>query len=333
MKRFLVAVLFVLLAATVGRAQAAATPGESPTIQGDVSLPNGNPAVNIRLELEAESAGGDNMYATTDSAGFYAFQGPGLGVGNNYILHCDVQGYESIRRLVMVTSLVTQENFVLVAVAASNPAESGGIVSVQQLKVPPKARAVFQKGILQMEHQQPAEAEAAFRKAIGLYPKFAAAYMCLGAVLADQRKFPEADEAIHQAVELDGKSSNTYAYLGYIYVRENHPKLARAAFRRSIGISSDNWFAQLEMGRLLYQEGDYKVALPYLTAAHQLHSQNPPVHLMLYNDLMQLNRKAQALAELDEIIARFPNTRLATRLRKLRPALAAAAAKDQAAHP
>lgn len=333
MRRFFVVAVLVLAATISLRAQSSGAPGQYTMIQGEVRWPNGNPAPNVTLQLQAESAGGNYMFATTDSAGYYAFEGPGVVTGNNYIIHCEVQGYEPVRRLVMVTGLVTQEDISLVRAASDKPEAGAPLISVQQLEVPSNARAVFQKGILQMEHHQSAEAEGNFKKAIRMYPKFAAAYMCLGAVLADQRKFTQADEAIHHALQLDPKSSNTYAYLGYIYMREDHSKLAREAFRHSIGISKTNWFAQLEMGRLFYQEGDYKDAYPYLVAAHQLHSQNPAVHLMLYNDLTRLGRKAAALAEMDEIIARFPNTHFAERLRKLRPALAAAVATHQPAHP
>jgi tetratricopeptide (TPR) repeat protein len=326
MVRSALIVVSVLLAAANLSAQSQSGPGQSPSIEGEVHWPNGRPATHIYLRLVAESSGMLFETASTDSAGFYMFRN--VGVGRNYFIRVDVDGYKPIRRLVMVTAYMTEEDIALEPVPGVKLPDNRAVVSVEQLQVPESARSQFRKGVRRLREGKTVEAEQAFQKAIRIYPKFAASYMRLGALYADQGRFPEADEAIEKALAIHKNSSSGYAYLGYIYMQEKHAALAEQAFHHSIGISSRNWFAQLELGRLLYQQKDYQTAYPYLVAAHELHPQLRPIHLLLYNDLIRLNRRKRALTEVDEFLARFPKAPEAAKLRKVREALAAAVARQ-----
>ena len=210
--------------------------------------------------------------------------------------------------------------------------DAGSAASAAMLKkqapVPPKAIEQYNKGLQDLDQGKASDAESAFKKAVKIYPEFANSYLRLSAIYADQNRFPDAEEAIHHAEAIDKGNPDNYAYLGYLYMKQKQPDKAQQSFEKSIQVAPNDWFAQLELGRLVYDQKDYAGALPHLELAHKLHPQVASVHLLLYDDLIRLNKRKDALAELDDFVARFPKSREAAQMKKVRPALAAAAASQ-----
>ncbi len=296
----------------------------SPEIQGEVLFPDGSPATNVAVELEPEMAGGTVATAVTDSGGEFYFTD--VGVGNSYKLSLDVPGYEPVRRTVTTDAMVNSEDVTLVPFGGKKEPNKGAIVSVEQLRIPPKAMAEFRQGVRQMSLGRSDAAEQSFQKAIHLYPNFARSYMRLGALYADRGRFSQADRAIHRALRLRKSSSSAYCYLGYVSAEENKPKKAAQAFHHALALRKDNWFAELELGRLRYSQEKFRRALPHLLAARRIHPELASAHLLLYDDLIRLGERKKALVELDDFLTRFPDAPETPRLRKVRAALAAAIA-------
>ena len=296
----------------------------SPEIQGEVSFPDGTPAANIAVELDPEMAGGAVATAVTDSGGEFYFTD--VGVGNSYTLSLDVPGYQPVRRSLTTDAMVNNADVTLVPLRGAKQPDGGPIVSVEQLRIPPKAMAEFRQGVRQMSLGRSGAAERSFRKAIHLCPNFARSYMRLSALYADRGRFSQADRAIQRALRLHHASSSAYGYLGYVSVKENRPKKAAQAFHRALALRKDNWFAELELGRLRYSQKKFRRALPHLLAARRIHPELASTHLLLYDDLIRLGERKKALAELDDFLTRFPDAPQTPRLRKVRAALAAAIA-------
>ena len=332
MKRSLILAAAVLLNATCLHAQATGRLDGAPqtvaVIQGQVTLPGGNPVPNVYLQLEPEGVGGTVQSATTDSSGNFSFSGAIN--GQNYDVTGTVEGFQPIDKLVMLNGNMTYVYITLVPLAATNAA-----VSVAKLKmraaIPPKAEEQFNKGLESMDRGKTSDAEKDFKNAVRIDPKFAPAFLRLSMIYAERSHFPEAERAIHRAMAIDKDSPDNYAYSGYLYMEEKQPEKAEQSFQKSLHMAPRNWFAQLEMGRLLYGQKNYLGALPHLQIARRLHPQFASVHLLLYDDLIRLGRYKGALAELDDFVAHFPKSKEAPQMRKVRPALAAAAAKQRRA--
>lgn len=311
-------VLAVLLGAAPLFAQSGVGPGSRPVIQGEVTLPNGNPASEVYIQLEPENGGGLIASAITDSAGFFVF--PQVVVGNNYTIVISVQGFEPINKLVMVTDMLTVEDFTLVPIPAPQEPNAGASVPVQAVKIPPAAWQAYLQAARQIDQGDDAGAAINLQKAIHAFPKFAAAYRKLSAVDANQGKFADAAVAIQQAMRL-GKNGENYAYLGYLYMQEKQTKKAKDAFAQSIRMSPKDWLAQMELGRLLYTEKDYKGAYPHLELARTLRPDLRTAHLLLYDDLIRLNKKQEALDEVNDFLKRFPKAPEAAQMQKMKTAL------------
>lgn len=109
--------------------------------------------------------------------------------------------------------------------------------------------------------QRPAEAEAAFRRALALDEQDAVAWINLGNALANQQRHPEAEAAYRRALALDEHNAFVWNNLGSaLHYQQCHPE-AEAAYRRALALDdqdADTWInlagTYLEdMGR--FQEG------------------------------------------------------------------------------
>lgn len=293
----------------------------SPQIQGEVQLADGTPVPNVTVQLSPEVGGGSMATAVTDSGGMFDFSD--VGVGSSYTLLVNVPGYLPVSKSITTITMISNADVVLMPLPSGSKASKHALVSVERLRVPRKAVAQFKRGDRQMAQGKSRAAEASFRKAIRLFPDFAESYMKLSALYADEGRFAEANRAIQHAMRLQKNSSEAYGYLGYVYVKEKYPKKAVQAFHRGIHLDTDNWFAQLELGRLRYSQKQFRRALPHLLLVRKIHPQLLSAHLVLYDDLIRLNKLKEALRELDDFLSRFPHCRQAPQLRKVRAALAA----------
>lgn len=301
--------------------------GPLPFIEGTVRFPSRRPAPFVVLRLQRRAVGGTLESVTTDSSGYYSFAGKFL--GSDLVILAELQGFQPIRRRVLVTSFVTELDFVLHRVDSSAEPVRVGVVSVANLRVPSGAAAQYRQGLRHMAENKFVAAEASFRHAIRIYPDYAASFRQLAAVYARQGRFPAAHRAVRRGIEIEPGNAENYAYLGYVYLMEKRTGKAEVAFAKSLAISKDNWFASLELGRLRYDENRFADAYPLLERAHERRPQARSAHLLLYDDLIRLNKPEKALVELDDILARFPKCPEEPKLRKVRPLLVNSITKRQ----
>lgn len=291
------------------------------TVSGEVHYENGDPAGMIPVRLDT-ATGAMAASVSTDDSGSFTFRNLPFG---SYEVVIAQPGYHPLR------VAVAGQNFpvggLMLTLVPYKPSVSpaqptGPTISVDQLRVPEKAHQELVRGQKSLEGGKSADAVVHLQKAVTIDPQYAWAFMLLAAAYADQGVFSRADSAIHQALQLDPDNAHGYAYLGYVYDKEGHSAQARQAFERSIHLLDEDWYAHLELARLLLREHEPAAAYPHLLRAHQLHPQLASVHLLLYDDLILLGKKQEALAELDDYLARFPNSPETPKIRQMRVSLA-----------
>jgi tetratricopeptide (TPR) repeat protein len=288
-------------------------------VQGQVHYTNGEPAGSVVVSLVSLDNGSVRR-TTTDPSGYYAFLN--LKTGDyQYNVEINKAGYMPVRERVISCDMAPVSLFVTL-IPFHEGSASGD--SARGPAIPKKAQAEYQEGLSAMNHGKTAQAAAHFSKAVGICPVYFDSYLKLAATEADQHHFAQAQKMIDRALQLNRHSSLAYAYLGYVRMRQGKSGEARKQFLHAIRLSPSDWFAHLELGRILLRDKQAKAAFPHLTIAHQIHPQLPSVHLLYYDDLILLNKKSAALAELNDILARFPKAPEAPRLRQVRGALQAA---------
>jgi superkiller protein 3 len=124
-------------------------------------------------------------------------------------------------------------------------ATQGGLVLAQS------AQDLLQQGSRALEGHRYVEAEAAYRQAITLDPKYARAYNNLGNALFNQKKYVEAEAAYRQAITLDPKYAKAYFNLGIALRNQKKYVKAEAAYRQAITLDPKDAAAYNNLGYTL----------------------------------------------------------------------------------
>jgi Tfp pilus assembly protein PilF len=108
----------------------------------------------------------------------------------------------------------------------------GSAVSVTSLQAPKAARQAYEKALQDLRKDKPADAETELRKAVDLYPSYAAAWCELGRVQAQNREIGQARESFAHAIAADAKFVSPYAQLAELEAKsENWVELAAITSR------------------------------------------------------------------------------------------------------
>jgi Tfp pilus assembly protein PilF len=130
-------------------------------------------------------------------------------------------------------------------------------LAIEQLRraveIDPKlADAHFHLGTAYAEAARWDEAVASYRKALALptvsVPDFV--HQNLGLALYHLKRYAEAERALRFAISLDPQLQAAYYNLGLVFVAENRPEDAKAAFRRARLLGPDSPFGQAALERL-----------------------------------------------------------------------------------
>ena len=100
----------------------------------------------------------------------------------------------------------------------------GMTASATSSQAPKDARKAYEKGLDGVKKNKPDQAETEFRKAVQIYPKFAAAWYELGKALERREHFPEAREAYANSLAADSKFVYPYQQLYQLALREQNWK-------------------------------------------------------------------------------------------------------------
>ncbi len=104
----------------------------------------------------------------------------------------------------------------------------GSTVSASALNAPEPAKKIYGKGVNAMTDEKWAAAQKDFEKAVEIYPDYAAAWSDLGEVLQKQSKPAEARAAWEKAVQADPKYIKPYIQLTMLNLVEKRPEDAVA---------------------------------------------------------------------------------------------------------
>jgi tetratricopeptide (TPR) repeat protein len=96
----------------------------------------------------------------------------------------------------------------------------GSTISATSMSAPKDAQKAYEKGRSAIKKEKWPEAQEYFQKAVGIYPKYAAAWYELGQAFVRQNNNAEAHKAFSQALEADSKFLKPYRPLAAIALQE-----------------------------------------------------------------------------------------------------------------
>jgi Flp pilus assembly protein TadD len=181
----------------------------------------------------------------------------------------------------------------LVAPPAARP---GGIVSVQELRVPPKAVKEFERSRRAFRSGEFRSAVDHLEKAIQIAPDFVEAHNNLATAHIRLREYQPAVVELQKAIDLDPKLEVPYHNLAWVLIRLSRLPEAEAAARRALELAPQHASARLTLGRILALEG--RNTLEAVQLLIQASIEIPEARLPLAHVLQQRGQPEQAVAQL-----------------------------------
>ncbi len=133
----------------------------------------------------------------------------------------------------------------------------------------------MESGEEHLRHEEWADAEEAFRRAVAADETSPVAWSKLGVALAQQRRFEEAAEALQRAINLNPRYAPAYSNLGNIYRQQERKEEALQAYRRAVDIDPDYWVARQNLGALYKEMGRLAEAVAEFRKATRLSVRRP----------------------------------------------------------
>jgi protein O-GlcNAc transferase len=154
------------------------------------------------------------------------------------------------------------------------------------------------------ESQDPAQAEAEFRKALDANPRSAEVATELAELKRSQSKFDEAITYYSQALQTDATNYVAVYGLGACYTYKQEYKQAVEWLRKAVALAPDSAAGHFALGNALFQSGSLEPAIPELKTSLQLEPGIKQAYFLLGRAYTKLGRKEEAAAafkKLDEL--------------------------------
>ena len=154
-----------------------------------------------------------------------------------------------------------------------------------------------------LESQDPAQAEAEFRKALDANPRSVELATELAELKRSQSKFDEAIAYYSQVVQLQHDSYAAAYGLGACYTYKQDYKQAVDWLRKAVELAPDSAAGHFALGNALFQSGSLESAIPELKISLRLEPGMKQAYFLLGRAYTKLGRKeeaAKAFEKLDE---------------------------------
>ena len=296
-------IVSTILLAAVCTAQTYARPGMA-LVRGRVVTVDGRPAANVRVDLRNMASDASLRSSFTDPSGQFEIGDVAPG---RYMLVA-TSGFDEASEGIQVLQMAAFE--VILRLPRSFAGASTGnaySVSVQQLKVPSKARDALKHAHDALAKQRTDEAWKQVNKALSLYPKYAEALVLRGAIRLGQADFERARADMEEAVQADPQFGMGYIALAATYNAQSRFDDALHALDRGVALSPAAWQGYCEMGKAYLGKGDYQTSLKHLSKAQQLGAKDfAPVHWLKAQALLRLKSYDEAKVELEAYLSQNP---------------------------
>lgn len=273
------------------------------SINGTVLTADGKPLKDAHVELR-DASGSIVTAAYTNAGGSFEFSQVRAGLYEIVAtsgLQQAQQRVDSNRMMVSVELRLPVSS----APADGNPSNS---VSVAQYKVPGKAREELKKAQDASEKGKHDDAAKHVAKALEIYPKYAEALTLRAILKMDAKDDNGAIADLQQAITDDENCALAYLVMGAALNVQSKFDDAIRALERGEALSPNSWQAYFEMGRALVGKAQYDAALRQLDRAQALMPKEyPPLHLVKAHAMLAVSNYTDAMAELQQYLAKEPN--------------------------
>ncbi|MCP4684308.1 MAG: tetratricopeptide repeat protein [bacterium] len=165
-----------------------------------------------------------------------------------------------------------------------------------------QAKKLYNDGIKAAQEGQPDLAIVAYEGAIGLDPEFIDAYLNLGAIYFEQKKYDEALEMFRTAVDKDDQNVDAWANIGRVESVLKRTVEAQSAYESALAIEPANGQLLKELGKVLYSRSQFPDAVDKFTKCHEAGDGDHVSYYMLAKAYQKQSKLADAIAALKKSI-------------------------------
>jgi tetratricopeptide (TPR) repeat protein len=177
-------------------------------------------------------------------------------------------------------------------------------VSLQQLRVPARARTHLRLAQVKLSRLNFAGAQKEIDQALQADSVYAAAFAMRAVLRLAARDFHGAIEDATRSLALDPGEADACVALATAYNSQKEFQQAEAAALRALGMRPDFWQGRLELAKAFYGQGRLIVALREL---EELNKDFPDAHLVRANILELFGRSEEAANEFSQFLREAPD--------------------------
>lgn len=263
-------------------------------------------------------------YAETRTDGRGRFRFRGLAPGT-YTVAVYVEGAGELRQTVVVSSRLADSRGRVEVVLAAPASPSAAVKSLEerytvaasQLAVPPRAVEEYRRAERRLNRRDVEGARKHLLRAVEIAPQFVAAWNYLGTIAYQSGDYESAEKFFRTALEHEPGSFTPVVNLGGTLLSLKRFQEALQYNRHAVAERPDDALANSQLGQNYYFLGDFERALKYLEEAKRLdpsHFSQP--QLVLADIHLRRGDRTRAIAELEDFLARHPDSRNAETARR-----------------
>jgi Flp pilus assembly protein TadD len=297
------------------------------TLRVDVEFQNkGVPVNRARVELFQGFAGmSPAQVALTNSSGSVQFENVPPG---DYSVKVSGEGIETADsgNFRIESGRVFMSELVVVRTKPGNDAgatgAAGSTVTVRELDVPPKALEEFTNGDSEMQRKHWKKAATDFKKAVAIYPQYAAGYYNLSIAYYQMGNKDEQRDALQKTLAIDTRFVPALVSLSHLQFADHKLPETRDLLDKAITADPTNVDALALRVRVDFVQGKYQEAIADAQTVHSLpHQGYATVHYTAAAAYQQLNDIPQMIDQLKIYLKEDPNSASAAYVRKTIAAL------------
>jgi predicted Zn-dependent protease len=267
----------------------------------------------------------------TDSSGHFEFSDVPDG---DYIVSVDENGYKPTTASAFVDGAHDDVSLNLRSSNSGNFGARGPTVSVNELKIPVKARDLFEKGLHHLNREDYAASLPFFKKAIANFPDYYEAYYHLGVAQAHLAQTDSAAGSFQSAINLSG-GHYPWAEFGYALILTQRGDIADAERLARDGLEQDQSTPDGYVVMAVIQLHQHQIDDAEKNAREALarNSHHANAYLVLADVHGSRKEYAEEVKDLDTYLTLYPNSpkaQLAQDLRQTAQRLATENAAKQA---
>lgn len=179
---------------------------------------------------------------------------------------------------------------------------AGAVVSATDLNVPPKAAKDFEKANDFIAKNELQKAIEQLRKAVTIYPLYAAAYNNLGVVYDRLGDRSHERDSLEKCVSINDHFAPGYANLGRMYTLDGDFQKAEAALSKASSTDPTNSKTLVLLTYAQFMNHHFDEALATGQQAHALQNPHAFVHQVMARVFEQKRDAASAIAELERFL-------------------------------